>query len=433
MNFLYEKLGEPAYFLEGDFGLEKECLRVDKDGYLSHTTHPFPDDASIDRDFCENQIEMITGVYQSAKEVCSALADLQKKVTDRLLQLNTGAEYLWPFSNPPYVKGEEDIPIATFSGKAKEKQIYREYLAKKYGKKKMLFSGIHFNYSFSEKWLMAEYNKSEYSSYKEFKNDLYLELSKKIVKRSWFIVYLTAASPVIDGSYYRQQDLGMDVASRYASIRCGEAGYWNTFTPILNYDNLEGYADSIQSYVDNGQLKAFTELYYPVRLKPKGQNTLENLKENGINHIELRMLDVNPLSPVGIMEEDLEFLHYFIWYLLFVEDEKMESFEQVSAIRNMKMAALYDEQEIRIESGWCKNVTVRDAALEILEDMERCFARMGRKQIPCILAQQQKILQKDGRYAVQIKKQFQHQYVEKGIRLAKQYTIEAKDRNKCKE
>ena len=40
--------------LEGNFGLEKESLRVNEDGYLAHTRHPLPNDDHIVRDFCEN-------------------------------------------------------------------------------------------------------------------------------------------------------------------------------------------------------------------------------------------------------------------------------------------------------------------------------------------------------------------------------------------
>lgn len=99
------------------------------------------------------------------------------------------------------------------------------------------------------------------------------------------------------------------ILHKYASARCSEIGYWNYFVPILKYNDL-------QSYVDSGQVKAPAELYYPVRLKPIGENSLEHLTESVIHHIELRMLDLNPLDPAEIKKEDIHFLHYFIIYLL---------------------------------------------------------------------------------------------------------------------
>ena len=136
--------------MQGGFGLEMEGLRVNGEGYLAHTAHPFGDHASIERDFCENQVEMVTTVCTGPKAVQRELKQLRKTVLSTLKSMPGGREYLWPFSNPPYVKNEEDIPIAYYSGEMAAKTAYREYLANRYGRYKMLFSGIHFNYSFSE-------------------------------------------------------------------------------------------------------------------------------------------------------------------------------------------------------------------------------------------------------------------------------------------
>ena len=113
----------------------------------------------------------------------------------------------------------------------------------------------------------------------------------------------------MDGSFFHDEDLGKVVLKNLASPRCSKIGYWNDFDPLLDYENLQSYVKSIESYVAQGQLKEAAELYYPVRLKPKGENTLERLKNYGVDHIELRMLDLNPLEPVGIRREDLKFLH----------------------------------------------------------------------------------------------------------------------------
>ena len=68
---------------------------------------------------------------------------------------------------------------------------------------------------------------------------------------------------------------------KYSSPRCGKNGYWNDFIPFLDYGTRQEYADSIAFYVKSGQLKEVSELYYPVRLKPKGENSLEQLKKTG--------------------------------------------------------------------------------------------------------------------------------------------------------
>lgn len=410
---------------EGNFGLEKESLRTDERGYLAHTEHPFPGNPNIDRDFCENQVEIITDVCGSVEEVYAQLSKLHKTVVRKLAGLESGAEYLWTFSNPPYVRGEADIPIASYAGTLKGKEIYRKYLAQKYGKKKMLFSGIHFNFSFSEEMLEKGCQLENAPSVQAYKNKLYLHLAKEITKYSWLIVYLTAASPLMDGSFFKDEAIGKDVLSGYSSARCSEIGYWNDFIPILDYENLDSYVKSIQSYVDSGQLRAATELYYPVRLKPRGENTLDCLKEKGVNHIELRMLDLNPFSPVGIQKEDLEFLHYLIIYLAFQADEAFETYEQIMAVKNEKRAAKYEEKEIWIETGWSKSVLVRDAVMEFLGNMEQFYEPFGKERVMrSISYQKDKIVYPERRYTVRVKKEFRQNYVEHGLELVKKYAEE---------
>lgn len=73
--------------------------------------------------------------------------------------------------------------------------------------------------------------------------------------------------------------------------------------------------NSIEKYVKNGLLKAPSELYYPIRLKPAGENNLISLRKNGINHIELRMFDLNPLTGAGIDARDVKFAQLLMVWL----------------------------------------------------------------------------------------------------------------------
>lgn len=444
---------------KGEFGLEKESLRIDCNGFLSHTKHPFEEQSNITRDFCENQTELITDVFDNVDAVLGQLEQLQTRVVQTLQQLETGKEFLWPFSNPPYVKGEEDIPIAQFEGEQKVKTQYRNYLAEKYGKKKMLFSGIHLNYSFSDEMLREGYqvfiSKSETafsqddrSAYQLYKNHLYLQLAQKVTKYSWFIVYLTAASPTMDISILecdekRKSSLSWqeqkqeknavpvrnehkiwkkDDLTKYASVRCGELGYWNDFIPVFDYRNLESYVQSIEAYVSGGRLKSVSELYYPVRLKPRGENSLEHLRDNGINHIELRMLDVNPLSPIGLIKEDVEFLHYLMLYLINQEDIKFTEEEQIQAIINEKQAAKFDDAKIYIKEPEGNSKQIGRAALEILQSMESFYLALGENRVlKNIRYQKEKLLIPYNRYADRIRREFGSDYVKRGICLADEY------------
>ena len=72
--------------LEGKFGLEKESLRVTEEGFLTHTPHPFSDDSHMERDFCENQTELITDACDSVDAAWEQLGRLQKKAV-KILQM----------------------------------------------------------------------------------------------------------------------------------------------------------------------------------------------------------------------------------------------------------------------------------------------------------------------------------------------------------
>lgn len=406
---------------KGNFGIEKESLRIDENGFLSHTNHPFDNNPNIDRDFCENQVEIVTDVCSDTAAVFSSLSDLHNKVVKNLANLKSGRELLWLFSNPPYVKGENDIPIASFKAKLKGKEIYRKYLAEKYGKKKMLFSGIHFNFSFSDDLIESGLCDSAYKSVSEYKNSLYLELAKNITRYSWLIVYLTAASPVMDGSFFDSASIGKDIISPFSSARCSEIGYWNEFIPVLKYNTLDDYVESIQKYIDNGSLKSASELYYPIRLKPMGENSLEALKANGVNHIELRMLDLNPLSPVGIFKEDIDFLHILILYLSSLGDEAFSESEQLCAVRNVKRAAKYDDENTFIDFKGDKLPTKKAAQL-VLSDMQEFFERHNQEKALKILDyQMNKITDKGKRYVEIIREKFGRDYVKNGVQLSSGY------------
>lgn len=135
------------------------------------------------------------------------------------------------------------------------------------------------------------------------KNHLYLELAKKMALYGWLLVVITAASPILDSSFVEKGIFDRDVFTGMASVRCSEMGYWNDFAPVFDYENIDTYVKSIQKYVDQGILSSPSELYYPIRLKPKGENHLDTLQKSGINHIELRMFDLNPLVKDGVEEK----------------------------------------------------------------------------------------------------------------------------------
>jgi len=383
---------------DAEFGIERESLRVNLNGTLAQTPHPFKGNPHIDRDFCENQVEIIGDVFGTAEELNRQLHDIQNQIGQTLAAQN---ELLWAFSNPPKISGEDEIPVARFNGGLREKTVYRNYLAEKYGKKKMLFCGIHLNFSFTEELLRTVFLQSEESDFRRFKDDLYLQLAARLVQYCPLIIYLTAASPVADSS------LGTE-SGKYSSVRCSKEGYWNTFTPVLDYTSLDGYVRSVARYVQNGDLRSASELYYPVRVKPRGVNRLEALLENGVNHLELRVLDVNPLSRTGIFTEDIRFIHLLLLYLSSLPEAPFGAKQQEDAIAAAKSAAEYG------------NEAMKETARRELDKIQAFTARFFPEWLHLVRYQQQK-LEAGESYAERVSAAFSADYMAKGIALAKDY------------
>ncbi len=345
------------YYYSGKFGIERETLRVDGHGRLAQSPHPFGNDEHITRDFCENQVELVTPVCHSVDEAVEALAELDKRARE---ELTKNGESIWLYSNPPHFDSEDDIPIAEFTGDHSSKRAYREVLEQKYGKKLMLFSGIHFNFSFAEEFLRELNTNNE--DFHTFRDEFYLRLYKQLMIHSWLLVLLTAASPYYDASLDKDGKSGI-IMSEYSSLRNSKRGYWNKFLPILDHRSLKTFTGSIKKHIVTGSLYSASELYLPIRLKPKDVNSLENLAANGVDHIELRMFDLNPSAPLGIEGRDLEFSHLLILYLLSQPDFDFTPELQEKAVRDHKNAALLEPDTKLLERG-----------LEVIEEMEKHFS-----------------------------------------------------------
>ena len=423
------------HLLDGMFGLEKENLRVLSDGFLSHSAHPAPGDPHIVRDFSEGQAEINTDPYPTAEEAVAALVRHEQDL-DRLLQKLPEREYLWPFSNPPYIRGEDDILIAKFTGEDAWKTEYRKHLSCVYGRYKMTYSGIHVNYSFSEDMLRHEAEirgicPDDEPEFRKFKDDFYIALTERASYCGWLLTVLTAASPVIDGSFMGG-DFDDTIDTKKASLRCSERGYWNFFDPVFDYESLDAYADSIEKYVASGDLMASSELYYPVRLKPNCAYSVEKLREEGAGHIELRMFDLNPLVPEGIDVRDVKFAGYLLAFLASGGRIDLSDEDQISVVCNFKRAAGYDLDRVKIVGKGGSSEYARGAAIEIISEMKELFAavlgndegaqdkRNSLREVLGILDfQEAKVRDDHNRYAYKVLMEYGTGYVKRGMELVK--------------
>lgn len=423
MFHVENKLIKSKLFL-GNFGLEKENLRITPDGHMAHTTHPFGGHKHIVRDFCENQTEINTSVLHTSEEAIESLYAYTREIQRELAQLPE-PELLWPFSNPPYIINESDIPIAKFTGEQAVKTAYREYLSDRYGRYKMTFCGIHVNFSFADELLKEDFLLSDTKDYNEYKDRVYLDLAERASAYGWILTAITAASPLLDSSFIEKKTFDGNAFNGMASTRCSELGYWNYFTPIFDYTDIRAYADSIQEYVDTGLISAPSELYYPIRLKPSGDNDLLRLRNEGADHIELRMFDLNPLCPEGLDIRDLKFAHLLLVFLASTTMPSFSAKHQVQAAQNFKNAAHYDLKTVKIVMPDDEVLSVVEAGQKVISSM-RNFFKDTTEEITAILDfEEQKFIEPETRYAWKLRRLFADGFVKGGLELAKKYQEEA--------
>lgn len=404
--------------LKGNFGLEKEALRVTPEGLFAQTRHPFQGSRNIVYDYCENQTEINTPVFQSPEEAVNSLygftQDIQKTLTEM-----PEPELLWPFSNPPYIRNADDIPNGAFDPN-KGDITYRRHIEDRYGKYKMCMCGIHVNFSFADELLQADFACSDFEDFQEYKDQLYIGLAENCTASAWIMTAITAASPIMDSSYYEANALGNTLFMGLASTRCSAQGYWNFFAPLLDYTSIKAYADSIKNYVDMGLIKAPSELYFPIRLKPPGKNLLQTLYDKGVCHIELRMVDLNPLELSGINVLDLKFAHYLLVYLASQPKANLSLKDQVECIQNFKDAAHFDLSAGKRNVPGLGAMSFAEAGIKFIDKMKEFYQGFPNEVMEVLDFEQNKFRNQENRYAWKVRQEFGKNFVKKGLEHAKQ-------------
>ncbi len=222
----------------------------------------------------------------------------------------------------------------------------------------------------------------------------------------------------MDSSFVEKGKIGGDLFQGLATVRCSELGYWNFFAPILDYTSAAAYADSIQSYIDTGMIRYPSELYYPIRLKNFGPYSLEGLRR-GVSHIELRMVDLNPLVRAGIDERDVLFSQLFLVWAASLPPANLTVKDQVQAVQNFKNAAHYDLKTVKIVMPDGSACSVVKAAKRIIDAMETFFDGFGTSVHDCLAFQRLKFEDPHTRYAWKIREEYGQGFVARGLQLAR--------------
>ena len=320
INQLLQKLESTSPILQANFGIERESLRVNRQGQLAHTPHPSCLGARsfhpyIQTDFCEFQMELITPVAKSTTEARRLLG----AITDVAGRSISQDEVLWPLSMPPRIKAQE-IQVAQLENEFE--RHYRNYLAEKYGTKLQAISGIHYNMELGKDLVEALFQESNQTDMIAFKNALYLKLAQNYLRYRWVITYLFGAAPIAEQGFFDQE-----VPEPVRSFRNSDYGYVNKEEIQVSFDNLEDYVSDIETHIANGDLIAEKEFYSAVRFR--GQKANRSFLDKGITYLEFRNFDLNPFERIGISQTTMDTVHLLILAFLWLDSP--ENVDQVLA------------------------------------------------------------------------------------------------------
>ena len=437
--FNADALGQlsPEEILEGGIGIEREGLRVNGRGELALTPHPAVFEPKLTNpyvttDFSESQIEIVTPTGSSPEETYHLLSALTTAVHQHL---NEGELY-WPQSVPGIVPEEALIPIADYgSGEAARKAMaYREGLARRYGKKKQLISGIHFNFSFSDATLKKLWTPHQKEmTFKDYKDGVYLKIVRNYLRHRWFVIYLMSASVGADDSFTstclsslsRRDGHGASYWEYGMSLRNSDCGYRNINPLFPRYDSVAHFTSDIRAYIKGGLLSEAKELYTQIRMKPKDVgNLLDSLEEDGIQYVETRTIDLNPFDPCGIAEDDIAFMRLFMIYLFAVPETPYENW-QIEGLTNENSVSTrgLDPGLSLQQDGESINLFCR--AKQIIREMQRLNRQLNLGCGDIIKKAACRVDYPDRTYARRLMRLIEEEgYLAGQLRLAKSYHID---------
>ena len=369
-------------------GIEKESLRVRPDGTLAQTLHPQALGAAlthphITTDFSESQLELITGAHTSVERCLEELTHIHQVVYRHI-----GEEVLWCASMPCNLPAENLIPIGRYgtSNVGRAKTVYRLGLAHRYGRKMQAISGIHYNFSLPD-----------------VTDEEYFALIRNFRRASWLLLYLFGASPAVCSSFVagRNHPLselspGTHYAPHATSLRMGPLGYQSDAQASLcvSYNDLDRYTASLyealtQPYasyekigIRNGDdyrqlnttlLQIENEFYSTVRPKrriKRGERPLHALRERGVEYVEVRLMDLDPFSPIGIKPQTCRFLDVFLLHCLQSESPPDTPEEIGEVRRNQQTVALRGREPGLLLERRGQRAKLLDWAREILAQCE---------------------------------------------------------------
>ncbi|MDC5857410.1 glutamate--cysteine ligase [Vibrio europaeus] len=395
-------------------GVERETLRYHQDGHLATTPHPVELGSAyannwITTDFSESLLEFITPVSSNISTLTAQLEDIH-----HFTQTKLGEEKMWPLSMPCYVGSEDDINLAQYgsSNSGKMKTLYREGLKHRYGSLMQIISGVHFNFSFPESFWEQLFGEQSDEDRQDSKSEAYFGLIRNYYRFGWLIPYFFGASPALCGSFIQGRETKLPFESiggtlylpHATSLRLSDLGYTNSAQSALKigFNSLDEYLEGLNKAIrtpspefaeigvkvegeyrqlNSNVLQIENELYAPIRPKrvaKSGEKPSEALARGGVEYIEVRSLDVNPYSAIGINEDQVRFLDLFLTWAALTESEPMDHCEQACWRENWNKVIVEGRKHgLELQIG-CKGeiLTLQDWAKRVFVELTQIAEKM---------------------------------------------------------
>jgi glutamate--cysteine ligase len=399
------RIGGDAVLQNGSKGMEKESLRVTPDGSLSTAPHPRSLGSAlthpwITTDFSEALIELVTPPFQTSWETLQYLCDLHQFVYERI-----GDEMLWATSMPCAVSGDESIPIAEYgdSNSGRMKHVYRQGLSHRYGRVMQAIAGVHFNYSLPGSfWEFYRAGEESEVPMRAFRDDAYFGLLRNYRRFGWLVLYLFGASPAVCKSFLRGRQVDLPewdpwtVYGRYSTtLRMSDLGYRNANqagvnpsmntleayvadldrairTPFAEYEAIGKRVDGQWRQLSTSVLQIENEYYGFIRPKQvarSGERPTRALQRRGVEYVEVRSLDVSPLDPVGVSQNEMRFLEALLILCLLSDSPPMTDAEARACDANhLAVAVRGRDPELGLTVGG-RTRSLRDWGVEIMDSL----------------------------------------------------------------
>jgi glutamate--cysteine ligase len=390
-------------------GYEKECLRIDADGHLAQTPHPRALGSKlthpwITTDYSESLAEFITPPSADPAQPLEFLRDIHRYAVPKL-----GRETLWAGSMPCLMGDDSNIPLADYgsSNKAKFKHVYREGLGLRYGRLMQTIAGVHYNWSLPAGfWTALQECCASEATLQDFISERYFGLIRNFLRYGWLVPYLFGASPAICQSFLRGRKADLQelvpgtLYGPYAtSLRMSDLGYQNSAQANLHvsFNSLSEYTQALESALrtpdpyyqqigvrdgDNWKqlnanlLQIENEFYAAMRPKRVGsERPAMALQLHGVEYVEMRLFDLNPMIDIGITPEQGTFADVLLLMCLFRDSPPISSREQSENDENKRRIVSRGRQPDLHLLVHNRDVPFRPLAHEMFDDMAP-FAEM---------------------------------------------------------